>query len=237
MQTRFQRAIPRRILQALFPPRCLLCGKNGHEGMDICAGCYADLPLNRPACRQCGENLGAAAQTVCGACLVHAPAFDVTHAPFLYRGPLPFQIGQLKFHGRLPHARLLGQLLARHLISVQAEMPECLLPTPLHPRRYRARGFNQAHEIGREVAAELNLPLNPRLVTRQQDTPHQTGLSAEERRRNLRQAFQLRSPLAYRKIAILDDVMTTGATVNALAQLLKRHGATQVQVWTCARAE
>ncbi|WP_370526901.1 ComF family protein [Methylobacter sp. BlB1] len=144
-------------------------------------------------------------------------------------------ITSLKFHAHYKNARLLGQLLAEH-IKESAERPDCIMPVPLHKARYRQRGFNQSIEIARTVARELQLPVDLSSCQRHRNTPHQTSLLAKQRRKNLKNAFSLMKPIQVKHIAIIDDVMTTGSTVDELAALLKKAGASRVDVWACARA-
>lgn len=141
----------------------------------------------------------------------------------------------LKFGSQFKNARLLGTLLAEYLQKT-AEKPDCIVPVPLHTARYHERGFNQALEIARTVSKTLQIPLDFSNCVRHKDTPHQTGLSAKKRRQNLRRAFSFRKPIRAHHVAILDDVMTTGSTVNALAAELKKVGVNRVDVWVCARA-
>ena len=175
------------------------------------------------------------APQLCGRCLRKSPSFDETHAPFLYDDSLRYLITQLKFHRHYKHARLLGTLLARYLAET-AELPECIIPVPLHRNRYRQRGFNQAIEIARHLSSQLSIPLLLNACIRDRDTAHQTELPAKQRLKNMRRAFSAAKPLAYQHVAIVDDVMTTGATIGALAIELKRQGVNRVDVWVCARA-
>lgn len=175
------------------------------------------------------------APQLCGRCLKIAPGFDETHAPFLYNDSLRYLISQLKFHQNYKHARLLGTLLAQHLIQ-SVELPECIIPVPLHRNRYRERGFNQSIEIARHLAKQLSLPLDLNSCIRNRDTKHQTELPAKQRRKNMQRAFTVTHTLNYQHVAIVDDVMTTGATTSALAKALKEHGISRVEVWVCARA-
>ncbi|MDD2761641.1 MAG: ComF family protein [Methylomonas sp.] len=219
------------------PPRCILCGHPGFDGLDLCPACFADLKRNHICCYRCGEPFETAitAPQLCGRCLNSDPSFDETYAPYLYDDTMRFLITQLKFNSRYPHARLLGSLLANHLVE-SAELPECLIPIPLHRNRYRQRGFNQAIEIGRHLSRYLTIPLDLTSCIRSKDTAHQTELSAKQRRKNMRNAFSVIKPLEYQHVAIVDDVMTTGATAAALAQALKRQGIGRVDAWVCARA-
>jgi ComF family protein len=163
------------------------------------------------------------------------PAFDRAYAPFIHQGAIRHLITCLKFSDHYKNARLLGQLLAEQLEQSTA-LPDLILPVPLHKARYRSRGFNQAIEIARVVGCELQIPLDLTSCIRHRDTPHQTQLSAKKRRSNVKSAFSLIKPIEARHIAILDDVMTTGATAHELAILLKKSGVDKVDVWVCARA-
>ena len=175
------------------------------------------------------------APQLCGRCLKNTPSFDETQAPFLYDSAMRYLIAQLKFHQQYKNARLLGSLLARH-IAAACERPECLIAVPLHRHRYLERGFNQSLEIARHVSRQLAIPLDYQHCIRRRDTGHQTDLAAKQRRNNMKGAFALTAPLAYRHVAIIDDVMTTGATLDALATALKRSGIERVDAWSCARA-
>ncbi|HEY5791083.1 MAG TPA: ComF family protein, partial [Gammaproteobacteria bacterium] len=142
----------------------------------------------------------------------------------------------LKFHGQLAGARLLGGLLAEQLAGDPGPWPQALLPVPLHPRRLRQRGFNQALELARPLARELGLALLPDACVRRRDTAAQSGLERAARRRNVRGAFALPRPLGLHHVALVDDVMTTGQTLEALARVLREDGVEQVEVWCVARA-
>jgi ComF family protein len=224
------------IQQALFPPTCILCGNAGQAGRDLCAPCHLQLPDNPSCCPRCANTMAAAdSGRLCGRCIAHPPAFDKVHAPFLYRDGMQYLITGLKFGARHAHARLLGQLLFDY-VRQQEELPECIMPVPLHKSRYCRRGFNQAIEIARLVSSETGIPLDLTSCRRRRDTPHQAGSTARQRQRNIRNAFALARPVPYRYVAILDDVMTTGSTAREMAALLKRQGVERVDVWVCARA-
>lgn len=174
-------------------------------------------------------------ERLCGRCLGRPPAFDKVYAPFLYRDGMRYLITGLKFGARHAHARLLAQLLAEH-VKQQAELPDYIIPVPLHKTRYRERGFNQAIEIARTVAAETGIRLDLTSCRRRRDTPHQTGLTARQRRKNVRNAFEMVAPTPGLHVVLIDDVLTTGSTAHELAALLKRQGALRVDVWVCAHA-
>jgi ComF family protein len=141
-------------------------------------------------------------------------------------------ITDLKFGAQFKSARLLGSLLSEY-VDKSAEKPECILPVPLHKSRYRERGFNQALEIARTVSRNLQIPIDFTSIIRHKDTPHQTGFSAKKRRQNLRRAFSVQKAVNAQHVAILDDVMTTGSTVNEVAAVLKQAGVSRVDVWVC----
>ncbi len=221
----------------LLPPTCLLCGNKGFKSHDLCDICYQRLLRNKRSCYRCAEIFESNVSTpsLCGHCISTPPAFDETYAPFVYQAEMRHLVTQLKFGGHTKNARLLGLLLAEHLKQT-AQLPELIIPVPLYKKRYRERGFNQALEIAKTVGKSLNIPLDMTSCHRMHDTPHQIGLTALQRRKNLEKAFTLIKPIKAQHVAILDDVMTTGSTVNELASLLKKSGIERVDVWVCARA-
>ncbi len=216
------------------PAICLLCGAAGRGGLDICSACCHELPWQGAACERCGEAL--ATMGVCGHCQRNPPAFDRTYAVFDYAEPIDRLVHELKFHGKLHTASLLGLLMGQRLLAQVSALPDLLLPVPLHPQRLRQRGFNQSVELGRWLAREMELPLSVDGCRRRRATPAQVGQSAEARRHNLAGAFEVVADVRGKRVALLDDVMTTGSTVDALATVLQRAGVGQVQVWVCARA-
>lgn len=227
---------PRIIQDWLYPPTCLLCGDPGQDGFDLCRPCAAALPYIDIACPRCAQPLSAPVPLLCGACQKKPPAYERTFALFEYdgRGPAGHLVKSLKFGARYPVARLLGALLAERLRG-RSDPPEAIIPVPLHESRYRKRGFNQAIEIARTVSRRLDIPLDLTACRRVRATAAQARLPARERRRNLRKAFAARPGLAYRHVAILDDVVTTGTTVNEVARTLRRAGVEKIEVWACAR--
>lgn len=221
----------RSIVNRLLPPACLLCGATCEAS--LCPGCHADLPwLTQPCCPVCATPTPAG--EVCGACLKHPPAFDRTRAALIYRFPLDRLIPGLKYRGQLAIAPALADCLAGAL--AQTPRPDILLPMPLHPARLRERGFNHATEIARDVARRLALPVELDGCRRVRDTPPQMALKLEARRRNVRGAFTCSHRIAGRHVALIDDVMTTGTSLDELAATLKRAGAREVSCWVVARA-
>lgn len=213
------------------PGNCLLCGAHSVTH-SVCADCHTDLPWHaQPHCPQCATPTPNG--QICGICLKHPPAYDHTVAALAYAFPLDHLIPRLKYHGQLAIAPLLGECLVR--AATASSRPDCLIAMPLHARRIRERGFNHATEIARVVAKQLALPLDTRSCQRIRDTPPQMGLKHDARRRNVRGAFTCSGAVAGRHIALVDDVMTTGTSLDELATTLKRAGAREVTCWVAAR--
>ncbi|MBK1719735.1 double zinc ribbon domain-containing protein [Thiocystis violacea] len=221
----------------LYPPTCQLCGAPGDQRLDLCAGCRADLPRNAHACGCCALPFDSAVSvgTLCGRCQKRSPPFDRCVAAFRYEGAIPALITGAKFRGRLNAVRLLGQCLAERARELDLVRPDWLVPVPLHPRRQRERGYNQAHEIARILGRELGIPLAAQVCHRVMATPPQAGLDERARRRNIRGAFAATADLAGSHLVIVDDVVTTGSTISELSRILLGAGARRVDVWTVAR--
>lgn len=156
-------------------------------------------------------------------------------SPFIYGFPVDRMIQKLKYGHELHYGRVLGQLLAQRLAS-RGSRPELVIPVPLAPRRFRERGFNQARELALPLCRSLSLTLRSDLVVRKRETKEQAGLDKNERARNTRDAFALVAPLHAKHVVVIDDVVTTGSTVNALARILRAAGAEWIEVWAVARA-
>ncbi len=222
--------LARRVANLAFGGSCFLC--RGAAGAVLCAACDADLPrLDGPRCPRCA--LASPAGAVCGRCLARSPAYDATVAALAYEFPADVLVQALKFRAELALAPLLGALLAARIGG--AERVDLVLPVPLAAARLRARGFNQALEIARPVARAAGARLEPRLAERSRDTASQMDLPHAERARNVRGAFRCTRALEGAAVALVDDVMTTGATLDELAATLKRAGAARVVNWVVAR--
>ncbi len=230
------------LLTYLYPGQCTLCDAPGLKDIDICEGCLRDMPRNDSACSQCALPLpqGIQRPALCGACLrpEHKVAYDTAWAAYTYSGVMPWLITQLKFHSKLNHARLLGELmwLEQAQATTEQPAPDIIMPVPLHPRRLRERGFNQALELARPLARRSGIRLDTTSLLRSRDTRRQSDLSQAERRKNLVQAFRCGSGVAGLHVLLVDDVMTSGSTLHAAAQCLKKAGAERVSVWVAARA-
>jgi ComF family protein len=221
----------------LYPPVCLVCGGDGEPGRDLCAGCARNLYRNAHACERCAEPLPESAPigSLCGRCQRSPPAFDACRAPYLYAPPLDGLLTGLKFNARLAHARLLATLLGDAVLGTWADPPDLLVPVPLHPTRLRERGFNQALELARPLAQALSIPLEPEVLARARPSAPQSGLQRSLRHANVRGAFAVVRAPAARRVALVDDVLTTGHTASEIAKALKRCGVERVEVWVVAR--
>jgi len=219
--TRFRltgaRGLARLLAATVFPPRCCLCGFPGASlDLDLCGVCHADLPW-----------AAFAQDSVCA---------------FRYEHPVDEMIRQLKYRGVMAHARVLGVLIAQAARQRQSALPRLLVPVPLHSRRWKERGFNQADSIARYAGLMLDIPVSAHGVRRVRDTPSQTALDIAERRRNVHGAFAVRNPRQLERlrraghVAIVDDVMTTGSTLAELRALLLDAGVSRVDLWAVARA-
>ncbi len=222
------------LLNALVPHRCALCGARADAV--LCPACRAELPRNHHPCPRCALPL-AAPQAHCPDCSGQVRPYVRAVSPLRYRQPVAWLVTRLKFDGQLRLAEALAAPLLEVLTQREAPLPEVVVPVPLHPQRLRQRGFNQAMEIARPLARRLGLVLDGTACRRLRPTTAQTGLDAAGRRRNVAGAFAVSPRLAGRSVALVDDVMTTGSTVHAVADALCRAGVAQVEVWTAARAE
>ncbi len=217
----------------LWPPRCLLCGEAGTAGHDLCPGCADALPWNHVACRRCALPLPAPAPA-CGRCLGSPSALAEVHAACLYGFQVDRLLPRFKFHHDLAAGRLLVQLMTDAFAPLPR--PDALVPVPLHRSRLRQRGYDQALELARPLAAALRLPLQAGLLHRVRATAPQSELDAAARQRNLHAAFAVHPGAALpAHVVLVDDVMTTGATVHAAARALRRAGVARVDAWVCAR--
>lgn len=205
--------------------------------MDLCPACLQDLPWLGPCCRRCARPLNRG--EYCGGCATAVLPFSHSLAALSYEYPVTTLITGLKYQKRIECARVLAELLAIALREARLDSllpwPDLLLPVPLHPRRLAQRGYNQAELLARWLGAILQVPCGTQVLARRRDTPPQVSLSRAARLENLRGAFVVRDSLAGKSVALIDDVLTTGATARALAGVVQDAGAATVQVWVAAR--
>lgn len=238
-----------RLMDLIYPPRCGIChaflGKNGliHDGkeLDLCRSCRDSfVEVASPLCPFCGRpfSSGNGEDHACAECLVIAPHFDSARAPYVYDGLLMTAIHDLKYARKTYLARSLGPLLASFAASWLGGFKGLLvMPVPLHPKKLRERNFNQSLLLARHVASKLDADLDFLSLRRLRFTQPQTRLTGDERKRNVRKAFGVveAAGLKGRTILLIDDVATTGSTLNECARVLKKAGASGVFCLTLAR--
>jgi ComF family protein len=225
-----------RCVARLWPQDCFVCGARAGETA-VCAACEGSLPRHTAAhCPACALPTPDAQR--CGQCLRRAPHFDSTLAVFSFEHPVREMVLALKFGAVFA----IRGVLVRGLVAVAQEADaigelqvDCIVPMPLHRERIAERGFNQAMELARDVGRALGVPVRPHLVQRDSNTQHQAGLPLQQRRKNLRGAFRCVEPLAGLRVLVIDDVMTSGATLDELARTLKLAGAAHVTNLLVAR--
>ena len=217
-------------LRRTIPPSCLLCGAGAGDS-GLCAGCEEDLPrLSAERCPVCAAPVPGS--YICGRCLQRPPRFDHVAAALSYTYPVDTLVRGLKYAGSLACARPLAWALGQALDH--EPYPDLIMPMPISSNRLKGRGFNQSAEIAAKIVGEFGLTLS-RLAVQRRDGPPQVLLPWKERARNVRGAFSCRHDLAGKRVAVVDDVLTSGATLDAFAGELKRAGASEVIGWIVAR--
>lgn len=222
----------------IFPWTCIICEKISDAKQDLCQDCKKSLPWIKQTCWQCCSELYETFTTkFCGKCLQGNPAFFRTISLFNYDQPISSWITNLKFNRKLIYANLLGELLIEKLqISYQDDSwPELIIPIPLHSLRLQERGFNQALEIAKPIAKYFQIPIDKNSCYRTRATPAQSSLPGKDRLQNVKKAFAIKASIKANHIVIVDDVMTTGSTVNEFAHCLKKSGIERVDIWCCAK--
>ena len=210
---------------------CMLCGSMSRNGL-WCAACDAALPyFNAPLCPVCA--LPTPSGEVCGHCLTHPPLFSRTIAVFDYAFPLDKLIQGMKYGEQLALAHAFAKKLLPRIDK--CNLPDYVIAMPLHPAKLRERGFNQSLLLAATVARDLKLELLPNACRRVRDTPPQSALPWKERKKNVRNAFCCDMDLTGKRVALVDDVLTTGASLNALAEAAQKRGAGEVAAWVIAR--
>lgn len=237
-------------LSSLLAPPCLLCNSFSANLDNYCPPCYADLPHNNHCCAICALPFDTdfSSSIICGDCLQLPPnmpkGFDQALAALHYLPPISSLVHALKDQDNQAAGRLLAACLVRYIEDHNPDLPQLIIPMPLHQRRLQERGFNQAKVIGKLLAKRLGIPLKDKVALRKINTPSQQGLNQKQRRKNLRQAFVINQSASVRKlldevqhIAIVDDVMTTGASANAVARALRKAASHElhIDVWCVAR--
>lgn len=230
-----------RLLAALFPGICVLCRRQSGRELALCAACERAFERNEAACPICAEPAPAVSTAalpgVCGRCLTAPPPWKTTVAPFAYSRPLAAVVEGLKSGNGHVQARILGALMASAIAAryVDEPLPAAVVPVPLTRRRMRQRGYNQADLLANVLAKTLGLRRCRRHLARVKSAPPQRSLARAARLRNVRGAFRARRALPVARVALVDDVTTTGATVRAATEALLAGGAREVHVWVAAK--
>lgn len=222
----------------IFGFRCVHCqGRLAIASHGLCCRCYQPIQ-SRPYCGKCGAELPQ--NTVsCGQCLRHEPSWDRLVIVGRYHDPLSTLIHRFKFQQAFWLDRTLARLLLLAVMKARREhgltLPNILIPVPLHHVRQWRRGYNQADLLAHWLSKWLKIPVKNNLIRRTKHTPTQRGLSAKARRRNLKNAFTTKRKIPYQRVALIDDVITTGSTLNEIAKLLRKQGVEEIQVWGLAK--
>lgn len=217
----------------LDPALCLGCTHELVAGQFFCSACLAELKLFDNPCTLCGLEIQTSG-IHCAACLHHPPAWQKLVAPLQYQGLARDLLIQLKFGESLYLADSLVSSVIHHF-EASKPAPEVLLPVPLHRNRLFNRGYNQAFEIARSLSHLRDLPVDTRALCRTRDTDSQSGLSASQRQKNIRNAFIYRPTRSWSHVAVVDDIITTGSTAAEITRTLHRGGVERVEIWGLAR--
>lgn len=211
----------------------MLCGVHSNRAL-LCSACDAQLPrLSALRCAICALPVDG---PICGACMAHPPRYDGVTAVFVYEHPVDALIQAFKYGGNLAVATLLGDALGQTVTATPTARADLIIPMPLSARRLRERGFNQAVEIAQRVGRMTGIPVATGICRKVAETLPQAALPWKERAKNVRGAYVCDADLRGKKVAVIDDVMTTGATLNELAKNLRRAGAVHISGWMVARA-
>ncbi len=222
----------------IYPNVCLVCDGKGVNDFDLCQRCYDNLPWIKYACQRCALPLTSSDSIVCGACSNRELSFDHAFSAFQFEGFIRDAVYQFKFNQKLNYGKLLAQLLLNQIISKKIEIPDVVIPVPLHKNRIRSRGYNQALEIARIVSMHVDCDFFYDAIYRNRDTSVQMELPAKQRAKNVKGAFSLKNysgKFNNKHVCVIDDVMTTGNTVNEVSKCLKLAGASKIDVWCVAR--
>jgi len=232
----------------LFPPSCLVCSnklnvrkplsRSKHEltklTSSICDTCQQKLPYLENACRRCALEIPPNTD-LCGNCLTNPPPFDETVCVFNYAQPIDQWIHKLKYDEQLMYADVLARFIAQHAMELQLPPPEIIIAVPSHPKRLAERGFNHSELIAKRISKLLNMQYEPNLIKKCRHTPPQASLSRAQRLKNHTGTYKMTGKTRVSSVAIIDDVVTTGATTTEISKILKRNGVNYIQVWSFAR--
>lgn len=216
------------------PSICILCKQFHGKSIAVCQDCVPYLPTLGPACQQCAYPLQDTSYLLCGHCVKRPPYFNSAVIGHAFEEPLRSLLHQFKYHQGLYLSSFLSDLMLETWHGRQAKS-DCLVPVPMHPKKLKARGFNQAVILTKKLAQRLQLPYELHLIKKITNTRPQATLNSQQRQNNLRHAFHAEQ-VHHQHYTIVDDLLTTGNTANEIARILKKAGAKQVDIWCCARA-
>lgn len=211
--------------------RCALC--QIHSEAMLCDGCQTLLQAPENPCTVCAKPLNQAGG-VCGECRSDPPAFSHTYCAAIYEAPVSTWVHQLKFGGRLDRARIMAEALSESLQTLPPKVP--VIPVPLHPKRLKSRGYNQAHEVARLIAKKQQRLMLHEVLVKSKHTAMQAELPEKQRVNNVRAAFRVQGEIEHPKVLVVDDVMTTGQTLRAVSKCLVQAGVREVVVAVFARS-
>jgi ComF family protein len=220
------------LLAYLFKQNCTLCAAPTNSELSLCQDCIKDLvPAPHPSCPQCGLSTQG---DICGKCIKQRPHYDATHALFTYSYPADAMLQHYKYNNALYLCQTFAQLL---IDKIQDNDIDVIIAMPLHPSRIKERGFNQSLEVAKIIAKQCNISLDHTSCSRIKNTPPQASLPLKSRLKNMKNAFQCSQSFIGQHVVLIDDVMTTGSSLNELAKIIKKAGARKISCYVLARAQ
>ncbi|WP_226905481.1 ComF family protein [Legionella antarctica] len=215
------------------PSICILCNQFHKSTLAVCSSCIEFIKPLGPACQHCATPLPDKDYPVCGQCIQKPPHFDRALVNYRFEEPLRSLLHHFKYNNGLYLSSFLSQIML-HSAQNQSISAQCLIPVPMHSKRLKQRGFNQAALLAKRLARKLNLPYDATTCQKIINTTPQASLNSEQRKKNLHHAFHA-GPLPYEHVILIDDLLTTGCTANELARTIKKTGVQKVDLWCCAR--
>ncbi len=224
------------LLHAIFPSYCLLCAHNTKRPEQICIQCESLLPWIQISCIQCAAPIIKSDITYCGSCLSNPSDIDHTTCIFTYTQPIRHWVKLYKYHDQLHFKRLFSYWMAK-TTNHRRNNIDLIIPVPIHTKKQRQRGYNQCDLIGKEIASKLNIEYSRNTLIKNINTPPQTSLKKKERERNIHNSFSVKKDINQLRIAVVEDVITTGSTIRSISKILKKNGAARVEIWAIARTQ
>lgn len=226
----------RHFIPDFLPGICYLCHEKSRDTSLLCNACRQDILGDLRLCFLCARPLYHS-MPVCSQCSKSPPLVDRVITAFSYNFPVNNLVKKLKYSQKIIIAQLLAEQLSGRILKASTNLPGCIIPVPLHPCRYITRGFNQALEIANILGKRLSIPVDSHLLARSRNTRAQFDLKPFQRKQNIKNAFRLVRKPEIESVAIVDDVMTTGATINEITRILKKSGIKRVEAWVCATTD